>query len=129
MLIKDKLSNLSKNNHFNSEEINKNNLDCYLGIIEEEPSNIIDFINRETILVIDELEDCKKFANNWYLDSESNFDNCTYELNENLKSNDIDLEAKPNLHLKFDEILKSFCLLYTSPSPRDRQKSRMPSSA
>ena len=24
---------------------------------------------------------------------------------------------------------KSFCLLYTSPSPRDRQKSRMPSSA
>ena len=25
--------------------------------------------------------------------------------------------------------LMSFCLLYTSPSPRDRQKSRMPSSA
>ena len=25
--------------------------------------------------------------------------------------------------------LKSDCLLYTSPSPRDRQKSRMPSSA
>ena len=25
--------------------------------------------------------------------------------------------------------LVSFCLLYTSPSPRDRQKSRMPSSA
>ena len=24
---------------------------------------------------------------------------------------------------------KNFCLLYTSPSPRDRQKSRMPSSA
>ena len=24
---------------------------------------------------------------------------------------------------------ESFCLLYTSPSPRDRQKSRMPSSA
>ena len=27
------------------------------------------------------------------------------------------------------EILAEFCLLYTSPSPRDRQKSRMPSSA
>ena len=29
------------------------------------------------------------------------------------------------------EIVKDFvpCLLYTSPSPRDRQKSRMPSSA
>ena len=25
--------------------------------------------------------------------------------------------------------LSNFCLLYTSPSPRDRQKSRMPSSA
>ena len=26
-------------------------------------------------------------------------------------------------------ISPSYCLLYTSPSPRDRQKSRMPSSA
>ena len=29
----------------------------------------------------------------------------------------------------FDEGVALFCLLYTSPSPRDRQKSRMPSSA
>ncbi len=107
LLIKDKLNNLSKNSIFNSEDIKKNNLDRYLGIIEKQPSNIIDFINRETILVIDELEDCKKFANNWYLDSQSNFDNCAYELNENLKNNDINLEAKANLHLKFDEILNS----------------------
>ena len=28
-----------------------------------------------------------------------------------------------------DFALSQFCLLYTSPSPRDRQKSRMPSSA
>ena len=28
-----------------------------------------------------------------------------------------------------DEVQKDICLLYTSPSPRDRQKSRMPSSA
>ena len=27
------------------------------------------------------------------------------------------------------EALRKTCLLYTSPSPRDRQKSRMPSSA
>ena len=27
------------------------------------------------------------------------------------------------------ELFINFCLLYTSPSPRDRQKSRMPSSA
>ena len=30
---------------------------------------------------------------------------------------------------KPQEKLASACLLYTSPSPRDRQKSRMPSSA
>ena len=29
----------------------------------------------------------------------------------------------------FDFSTPNFCLLYTSPSPRDRQKSRMPSSA
>ena len=28
-----------------------------------------------------------------------------------------------------DKILSRFCLLYTSPSPRDRTRSRMPSSA
>ena len=28
-----------------------------------------------------------------------------------------------------EEEIKNTCLLYTSPSPRDRQKSRMPSSA
>ena len=34
--------------------------------------------------------------------------------------------------IKYDEAEKNkccICLLYTSPSPRDRQKSRMPSSA
>ena len=29
----------------------------------------------------------------------------------------------------FSELERADCLLYTSPSPRDRQKSRMPSSA
>ena len=28
-----------------------------------------------------------------------------------------------------DNLIRNGCLLYTSPSPRDRQKSRMPSSA
>ena len=32
-------------------------------------------------------------------------------------------------HLDFDKELRSDCLLYTSPSPRDRTRSRMPSSA
>ena len=32
-------------------------------------------------------------------------------------------------HVTGDTLNVEFCLLYTSPSPRDRQKSRMPSSA
>ncbi len=106
-LIKDKLNNLSKNSIFNSEDIKRNNLDRYLGIIEKKPSNIINFLNKETIIVIDELGDCKKFAHNWYLDSENNFDNCKNELNEILKNNDINLKPTSNLHLKFDKILNS----------------------
>ena len=34
-----------------------------------------------------------------------------------------------NLRWVMNDKLSNFCLLYTSPSPRDRQKSRMPSSA
>ena len=33
------------------------------------------------------------------------------------------------LEKTYEDIQKVDCLLYTSPSPRDRQKSRMPSSA
>ena len=58
---------------------------------------------------------------------------CTYIPLEN--------EVNINMHLKGHSILATtcledgelkiciYCLLYTSPSPRDRQKSRMPSSA
>ena len=38
---------------------------------------------------------------------------------------DIMIESGPNART----VQLNFCLLYTSPSPRDRQKSRMPSSA
>ena len=41
----------------------------------------------------------------------------------NLKITGFSLESSRS------EVIGSFCLLYTSPSPRDRQKSRMPSSA
>ena len=37
--------------------------------------------------------------------------------------------ARKRLALAPEEGLDKACLLYTSPSPRDRQKSRMPSSA
>ena len=38
---------------------------------------------------------------------------------------------EPNLLFDMDKSIKEFCtcLLYTSPSPRDRTRSRMPSSA
>ena len=52
-------------------------------------------------------------------------------INENFKklNNPNILWKKPSIIS--DEIIKNThdCLLYTSPSPRDRQKSRMPSSA
>ena len=38
------------------------------------------------------------------------------------------IERGSRLDLRYDEQVWR-CLLYTSPSPRDRQKSRMPSSA
>ena len=38
-------------------------------------------------------------------------------------------KRKDILDEKDDKLIKYFCLLYTSPSPRDRTRSRMPSSA
>ena len=38
-------------------------------------------------------------------------------------------QAKKKFYNKVDDKWDYYCLLYTSPSPRDRQKSRMPSSA
>ena len=38
-------------------------------------------------------------------------------------------QTRPTAGLRSTEGAKNICLLYTSPSPRDRQKSRMPSSA
>ena len=44
----------------------------------------------------------------------------------NLKSDVISLDISDHNE---QYVLDSFCLLYTSPSPRDRTRSRMPSSA
>ena len=40
---------------------------------------------------------------------------------------DLDLSVEENLH--YHSALHGICLLYTSPSPRDKRQSRMPSSA
>ena len=42
---------------------------------------------------------------------------------------DIKLEVQPPWLDRLMQMIDRNCLLYTSPSPRDRQKSRMPSSA
>ena len=49
---------------------------------------------------------------------------------------DLKPEERPKIDPNFEEVTedaeestKASCLLYTSPSPRDRQKYRMPSSA
>ncbi len=109
LLIRKKLDNLSEENIFDSEEIsNKNNLDRYLGIIEEKPSNLVNYINKETIIVIDEVEDCNKFSNNWYIESDNNFAQYKDEINLNLKTNNINIILKSNLHKKFESIIKTF---------------------
>ena len=109
LLIRNKLEHLSKKNIFNSEEIlTKNNLDRYLGIIEEFPSNLINYLDDNTLIIIDELEECNKFANNWYMESENNFEQYKDEIAHNLNSNYINIKVKSNLHEKFESILKSF---------------------
>ena len=58
----------------------------------------------------------------------------TYDIKENDKTTPVDLGfivfnklTYPNLINFFEEL--KICLLYTSPSPRDMRRSRMPSSA
>ena len=59
-------------------------------------------------------------------------ENLIYALNqtrdETAKTLDSRLSIKQNLNQELKDVTIG-CLLYTSPSPRDRQKSRMPSSA
>ena len=53
-----------------------------------------------------------------------NYDSFTYNLVQYFGELGQEVKVYRN-----DEISVEDCLLYTSPSPRDRQKSRMPSSA
>ena len=56
--------------------------------------------------------------------SEEDLEKLRKAVNEFLVEGDLRREISTNIKRLMD-----FCLLYTSPSPRDRQKSRMPSSA
>ena len=71
------------------------------------------------------------------------FEECvkTYDLKEVIKGGKVSEQPKDKMQLIHDSIIlgikdyfgklgfKRACLLYTSPSPRDRTRSRMPSSA
>ena len=60
--------------------------------------------------------------NNWHWqDNERG-----YFSTNNYQAKWIESDSKKEIRMT---LCHSFCLLYTSPSPRDRQKSRMPSSA
>ena len=63
----------------------------------------------------------------WPSDKEDKITRQFYEDLSNLSKN-INYSKKKKLKL-FEQVVRIICLLYTSPSPRDRQKSRMPSSA
>ena len=54
----------------------------------------------------------------------------TYMSDKPIVDTDLGIEINGAGRQYFDNvIIDNLCLLYTSPSPRDRQKSRMPSSA
>ena len=52
-----------------------------------------------------------------------------HEDKENNKTKDVSRETVPSIQNNKHGRKRSTCLLYTSPSPRDRTRSRMPSSA
>ena len=67
----------------------------------------------------------------FYVKSVSLYDNLTRELNYNLMYSKRSMIDVVQTYPKLREIRRRMltCLLYTSPSPRDKRQSRMPSSA
>ena len=107
--IKKELINLSNTNEFYLEEKNITfNLDRFLGLIEASPSSIKNFIDSDTYIIFDELEQCMNFTENWFKESENNFNQNKISLNNILKSNSIDKEIKPNLFKNIDDIYSQF---------------------
>ena len=96
--ISSELKNLSSENNFHIEEQNsKDDLERFLSVIEEKPSNITDFIDNNTLVIIDELEQCIKFTDNWFNECENSYKNSKDEINDILLKNKIDKKIKNNL--------------------------------
>ncbi len=104
------LKYLSLENDFILDKNNNSrlNLDRYLGLIEKNPSSIIDFIDSRSLVIFDELEECRKFTKNWFYDSEDNF-KYNYEIiNDILKKNNINKKLDQNLYKNDEEIYNNF---------------------
>ena len=103
------LKHLSKDNNFTHDEENSRlNIDRFLGLIEKEPSSLIDFVNKQTLVIFDELEQCKKFTKNWFYDSEENYKNNSNLINEILNKNNINKRLEQNLFKSDEEIYNKF---------------------
>ena len=84
------------------------NLDRFLGLIEKNPSSIIDFIDSRALVIFDELEECRKFTKNWFYDSEDNFKNNYEIINDTLLKNKINKKLEQNLFKSEEEIYNNF---------------------
>ena len=103
------LKHLSEDNNFILDNDNTRlNVDRFLGLIENEPASIVDFIDNKTLLIFDELEECKKFTRNWFFDSEENFNNNKTSINDILNKNKINKKLEQNLYKKEEEIYNKF---------------------
>ena len=73
-------------------------------------------------------EECKMMEQELIEHNKKSLDEYHEYLKETIPEKPKDSTKLINLKSTIENLAK-FCLLYTSPSPRDRQKSRMPSSA
>ena len=67
------------------------------------------------------------FFNNFYAQQESKPTNIIFYLSDDQDLFDYGVYGNPKVETSNADLLA--CLLYTSPSPRDKRQSRMPSSA
>ena len=102
--ILNQLKKLSESNNFEDESLKRKNLDRYLGLVENNLSNIISFINKDTILIFDEPDNCKRFTSSWVDASQINYENNKQEINKILRKNKINHEIEPNLHNESDQL-------------------------
>ena len=87
-----------------------------------------DMLAREELRVRSQAETDERNLSREKLHAEIKAKNKQFKLQANNELQQQKQDAEMKVQLAQMELMES-CLLYTSPSPRDRQKSRMPSSA